>query len=262
MTSTSWLLAAVAQQGILDRPVDQTVHGHRIDWLMDFSTFWIFALFALMALWLFAAVFLHRDGKHKAVYEPGDKPKDWVVALGIAGFVFVVVDGTLFTKSFVDVGQVFWNFKGVEEDPKTLRLEINARQWVWEGRYAGEDGKFNTADDIVRLNDLRVPVGRPVLMQVAAADVLHNLYIPQLRIKTDAVPGSITQAWFEAKNPGIYEIACAQHCGINHYKMRAMMTVMPEAEFEQWLELAQRDAKSLYSEEDAEAHWGWTWNKR
>ena len=44
--------------------------------------------------------------------------------------------------------------------------------------------------------------------------------------------------------------------------MRAMMTVMPEAEFEQWLELAQRDAKSLYSEEDAEAHWGWTWNKR
>lgn len=262
MTSTSWLLAAVAQQGLLDRPIDKTVHGHKIDWLMNFSNFWIFVLFALMALWLFAAVILHRQGRHQAVYEVGDKPKDWVVALGIGTFVFLVVDGTLFTKSFMDVEHTFWNFAGVEEDPRTMRLEINARQWVWEARYAGEDGKFNTADDIVRLNDIRVPVGRPVLMQVAAADVLHNLYIPQLRIKTDAVPGSITQAWFEATEPGRYEIACAQHCGINHYKMRAMMTVLTEAEFNDWLSLAQRDAKSLYNEEDAEAHWGWTWTKR
>ena len=69
-------------------------------------------------------------------------------------------------------------------------------------RYAGPDGKFNTRDDIVTTNDMRVPVGVPVLLQLAASDVLHSFSLPNFRIKQDAVPGMINRLWFQAKETG------------------------------------------------------------
>lgn len=245
----------------LGRPRDISLEGHRIDSLVDFSNLWILILFGIMAAWLLAAAFLHREKKHEARYDPGTHKKAWLMAGGIAAFVFFVVDGTLFTRSSRDIGNVLWNFKHADAQPNVVRIEMYARAWVWTARYSGPDGEFGTADDVVTMNDVRVPVNRPVLIQVASADVIHNLYIPQLRIKQDAVPGQITQAWFIAKETGEFEIACAQHCGIAHYKMKARLSVLPEDEFEEWVKLASSDSEKTYVADDTESHWGWAWKR-
>lgn len=246
----------------LGRVADHSADGARIDWLVDFANFWIILLFAIMAAWMFAAIALHREKRHEAVYETGDSKRGWMLAIGIASFVFFVIDGALFAKSSIDMGEVFWNFERADAEAGVVRIEMNARQWVWDVRYAGPDGRFNTQDDVIKTNDVRVALDRPVLIQIGAVDVVHSLYIPHFRVKQDAMPGTITQAWFTPKRTGRFEIACAQHCGVNHYKMRGLLTVMEPDEFDRWLEIESRDAIQVYVEKDTEAHWGWAWEVR
>jgi cytochrome c oxidase subunit 2 len=126
-------------------------------------------------------------------------------------------------------------------------------------RYAGPDGQFGTADDIVTTNDIRVPVGQPVLIQLASTDVIHSLYLPNLRVKRDAVPGMVNGLWFQAEQVGEFEIACAQHCGPNHYKMRGVLTVLSREGYQQWLRTSSAVAARGFDPEDREAQWGWPW---
>ncbi len=105
-------------------------------------------------------------------------------------------------------------------------MEINAHQWAWQVRYAGPDGKFNTPDDVVTLNEVYLPKDAPGLFQVASIDVIHSFNVPNMRMKVDAVPGTINRMWFTPAVPGDYEIGCAQHCGANHYKMQGMLHVV------------------------------------
>src|SRR5205085_8846731 len=97
----------------------------------------------------------------------------------------------LFVRSLRDLSQATWAFAEADADPRTVRIEVNARQWVWEARYAGTDGRFGTPDDIVVTNHLRVPVGSKVLFQLASTDVIHGFSLPNFRVKQDAVPGMI-----------------------------------------------------------------------
>ena len=77
------------------------------------------------------------------------------------------------------------------------------------------------------LNELDVPVGRPIYLKLRSRDVVHSLYLPNFRTKIDAIPGMTTRLWFQATEAGRYEIACAQHCGVNHYKMRGLLDRPP-----------------------------------
>jgi cytochrome c oxidase subunit II len=238
-------------------PRNASMDGGRVDWLIQFTTIATGIVFVLVAAMLLYALVKHRR-RHAASYDPGSKASIALV-VGFVGIFAVAVDGTLFVHTLVDMNGVFWNFAAAEEQPDVVRIEVEAHQWAWQGRYAGPDGRFNTADDIVTTNDLRVPVGAPVLVQLAAVDVIHNLYLPHFRVKQDAVPGSITKLTFRAKTPGEYEMACAQHCGPNHYKMRGVLTVLPPDRYREWLRGAEADARRGYDPEDAEAHWGWEW---
>ena len=165
----------------------------------------------------------------------------------------------LFARTLHDMGSVFWNFDAVDRDPRTVRLEVSAHQWAWLARYPGPDGRFASEDDIVTLNDIRVPVATPVLIQIASTDVIHSFSLPNFRVKQDAVPGMITAITFEARVPGTYEIACAQHCGPNHYKMRGVLSVLSAEDYAEWLAKASADARRAYDPEDKDAHWGWQW---
>jgi cytochrome c oxidase subunit 2 len=102
-------------------------------------------------------------------------------------------------------------------------------------------------------------VGRPVILQLASVDVIHSMYLPNFRVKQDAVPGMVTRLTFRAKDAGEFEIACAQHCGPNHYKMRGVLTVLPEEGYRDWLAATEADARRAYDPEDVEARWGWEW---
>src|SRR5216684_5344019 len=160
---------------------------------------------------------------------------DWL--MNITHVFNIILDGNLFVNAISDLDKEFWNFDKVAADPRTVRLEINAHQWAWDARYAGPDGKFNTEDDIVTWNDIKVPLGTPIYVQLTATDVIHSFYLPNLRVKMDAVPGQINRMWFQAKELGEYDIGCAQHCGTHHYKMKAQLTVLPVDQYNQWQQL-------------------------
>jgi cytochrome c oxidase subunit 2 len=116
-----------------------------------------------------------------------------------------------------------------------MNVEILAEQFAWNLRYAGADGKLNTADDVLSLNQMHIPVGRPVIVSLKSKDVIHSLFLPEFRVKQDAVPGMTTRIWFEATRTGSWEIACAELCGLGHYRMKGFITVDSPEDFEKWL---------------------------
>lgn len=255
-------LADVQPESGLGLPRDASEHGHRIDQLINSAHVLHVILFVIMVVWMVWASIAHSArARHKARYDHGNSKRDITVVLGLTAFVFFIVDGHLFVNTVIDLDEVFWNFSDVAKNPKTLRIEVNAHQWSWDLRYAGSDGQFGTDDDVVRWNDLKIPVDRPIYVQLTSTDVIHALYLPNFRTKMDAVPGQVNRLWFTAKETGEFEIGCAQHCGTHHYKMRGVVEVLSEDQFDAWLTEASINAKRSYDAEDTGAHWGWAWKE-
>jgi cytochrome c oxidase subunit II len=242
---------------LLSLPEDVSAHGHRIDALLELSHRFDWALTVLMVGVL--GVLLWRFRAPRRAAPDGGTVRSRAFVMVAALTIFGVVDGTLFARSLGYVNEVLWNFEVPVKSPDTVRVEVNARQWTWEVRYAGEDGRFNTADDVLTWSELRVPVGAPVWVQLASSDVVHGFSLPNLRVKLDAIPGRVNQTWFQAAREGTWEVACYQHCGTSHYKMRGTLTVMSPEAYATWLREAGRQAAQGYDSTDAAAHWGWEW---
>jgi cytochrome c oxidase subunit 2 len=242
----------------LGLPRDVSVEGHRIDWLIKVTGLFTAILFVIMCIWMLTAAVKHNE-KHEAEYDHGNARHQVRFAAGLSALIFFVVDGNLWVNSTIDVTSTFWNFEKAEAAPNAVRIEINAHQWAWDARYPGPDGKFNTADDVVTLNDIRIPVNAPVIFQIAATDVIHSFWIPNLRVKQDAMPGMINRMWVSAKETGQFDIACTQHCGTNHYKMKGTLTVLTAEEYAKWLAEASANGARAYNPDDKDSHWGWDW---
>ena len=133
-----------------------------------------------------------------------------------------------------------------------LHVQIMPEQFAWNIRYAGPDGIFRTSDDVTTINQLHVPVNRPVIVQLSSKDVIHSFFLPNLRIKMDAVPGLVTSLYFQAVKPGTYDIACAEHCGFGHYRMRGFLVVESQRELAVWLAEQAKEGPPDLS-------WGWNW---
>src|SRR5262249_58236940 len=92
-------------------------------------------------------------------------------------------------------------------------------------------------DDVVSVGVMHVPVGKPVRVRLRSKDVIHSFFLPNFRLKQDAVPGMAIKAWFTPTKAGNYEVACAELCGLGHYHMKAALTVdESQAKFNQWLD--------------------------
>jgi cytochrome c oxidase subunit 2 len=262
LAATSSARAAPQPESGLGMPRDVSVHGHLIDWLINITSVFVALLFVIMVIWMLYAVLRHGRA-HTAEYEHGSGRHSVTVALSISALIFFVVDGNLFVNAVKDLKNAFWDFAGAEATPGAVLIEVNAHQWAWDARYPGPDGKFNTEDDVVVLNDIRVPAGTPVVVQLASTDVIHSFYLPNFRVKQDAVPGQVNRIWFQARPEvaGEFDIACAQHCGPNHYKMKGRLIVMPPKEFQAWYGEAVADARRGYDPDDKDARWGWDWRR-
>lgn len=116
-----------------------------------------------------------------------------------------------------------------------LTVEVTGRQFEWRLRYPGEDGKFDTPDDLYTVNDLHIPVQEDIVVNLKSADVLHSFFLPNMRVKQDAVPGMVIPVWFQATETGVYDLVCAELCGWGHYKMKGRLTVQSREEFDVWL---------------------------
>ncbi len=133
---------------------------------------------------------------------------------------------TLIALSMFVIG---WSsYIGLRTVPKgAMEIEVLAQQYSW---------LFVYNNDKETENELVVPVGRAVKLNISSLDVLHSFYLPAFRIKVDAVRGMPTYAWFLADQLGEYDIQCTEYCGVDHSAMVAKLKIIPEKEFEVWLE--------------------------
>jgi cytochrome c oxidase subunit 2 len=113
-------------------------------------------------------------------------------------------------------------------------IRVTAKQFNWEILYPGPDGQFGTSDDKQVDNEIHIPVGRPIRVILSSKDVIHSLFLPNLRFKQDAVPGRDIQAWFQANKPGKYEVPCAELCGFGHSGMKGWLYALSAEDYRQW----------------------------
>jgi cytochrome c oxidase subunit 2 len=239
-----------------DLPVDVSRDGHRIDDAFQLTTRLVTCYFVLVVLALGYFLVRYRAGR-RAHYTHGDSRGHLLFTGALAATVFLSVVMNLVHRARADLKDAFLAFP---TGPEVVRVEILAQQWAWDIRYAGADGVFNTDDDIVRLNELRIPVGRPVVVELRSKDVVHSLYLPNFRIKQDATPGMTTRMWFQATDTGHFEIACSQMCGPSHYKMRGELIADRSADFDEWYRHESAEARRSGDPQDTSARWGWDWD--
>lgn len=145
------------------------------------------------------------------------------------------------------------------DDVEPVMVRVVSEQFAWNVHYPGPDGVFGAGDverisasnplgldpedpagkdDVTTVNQLRLPVDRPVTVLLSSKDVIHSFGLPVMRVKQDAIPGMEIPVRFtpiRTNGDERWEIACAQLCGLGHYRMRGFLTVLPQAEFEAWM---------------------------
>lgn len=147
----------------------------------------------------------------------------WVL---IPIFIFMADDIYLAAKNYD-----LWNkYRTVPEN--SYVVEVESAMWSWS---------FRHPDGFTETNELRVAAGRPVHIKLTSIDVVHSFFIPDYKVKWDAVPGKTNYLWFNPKEPGEHVVTCTEFCGTMHSAMYGKVIVMPPAEFERWLEAKRRE---------------------
>jgi cytochrome c oxidase subunit 2 len=189
------------------------------------------------------------DGQTRAAYWHHNPRLEWawtlVTALIMCAFLFKAL--------------TLWAEVKSAPPADAMLIEVTGQQFAWNVRYPGPDGMLGrtdhilasqenaigldktdpaAADDVLLLNQMYLPLDRPVRVQVRSMDVIHSFFLPNFRVKQDAVPGMTVELWFTPKDTGDFEIACAEHCGLGHYRMRGQVHVVPAGGFDQALTAA------------------------
>lgn len=211
-------------------PENVSTFGSDVD-----GVFWL--IFYITAVWFFITEGLilyfvlryRRKPGRKATYVAGDSWSQfaWVlVPLAIVVVLDVLID--------VNGGEVWAKIK--RQIPETdIVVRAAGKQFNWGFTYPGPDGKFGTDDDLQLDNDLHVPVGKPVRVILTSKDVIHSFFLPNFRLKQDALPGKEIPLWFEATKTGEYEIPCAELCGFGHSGMKGIVYVHTPEDYQKWI---------------------------
>lgn len=204
-------------------PAAASAHAAEVDWLIISFT----ALLVAVVLPVFVALpyfaIKYRRGSNA---DRSDNPHRnvWIEASwAIIPFGFALV-------FFVWAASLYFDLFHPPED--SLEINVVAKQWMWKFEHPGGQRE---------INNLHVPTGEPVKLTMISQDTIHSLFLPALRIKQDVLPGRYTSQWFEAEEPGVYELFCAEFCGTDHSKMGGKLYVMAPDDYRQWLERAGSD---------------------
>ncbi len=206
------------------------------------------AVFVLVqvTLLVFLVRYRHQPGQ-RAYYTHGNNLVE-VVWTAIPALILI---GLTFKSQ-----QVWSQVRGTPP-PADVQVEITGQQFAWNIHYPGADHTFgrteaklvneasnpigldpsdpNAKDDVVTVNQLHLPVGKTVLVHLKSKDVIHSFFVPQFRMKLDAVPGLTGRLWVSATKTGNFEIACAELCGLGHYRMRGYLVIESPEAFQAWL---------------------------
>jgi cytochrome c oxidase subunit 2 len=231
-------------------PIDISANGWQIDQLIIIIHVFMAILFVgWFCFFAYTLIRFRQRSGHKASHHVGHFKLPAYLEVGVALFEVVLLLGFSFP--------IWSQQKVVKPDEKdAVRVRVVAQQFAWNVHYPGVDGKFgktdpalmsssnplgldktdpSALDDISITNQLHVPTGRNVIVYLSSKDVIHSFTIPVMRVKQDAIPGHAGELWFQAKDAGDFEIACAQLCGLGHYRMRGFFISESPEKFEAWL---------------------------
>jgi cytochrome c oxidase subunit 2 len=207
-------------------PENVSTFGGDIDRIFYLIYYITGAVFVLVTVLLASALILFRQREgRRAVYSHGNAALEltWTI---VPAIILVVL---------AFLSQATWARVKGQVPPARVHVEVTGKQFNWEIVYPGPDGAFGTADDLKLDNELHVPVNQVVRVTLKAREVIHSFFVPQFRLKQDAVPGRAIDAWFEATKPGRYELPCAELCGFGHSGMKGWVTVHTPEEYQQWV---------------------------
>lgn len=244
-------------------PPSITEHGPAYDRQFLITIIVVGISFTAAQVGLGWVVWKFRDNgdKQRAAYSHGNNRLEVVWTL-VTAVIFI---------SLGIMGQRVWASLNLTRIPAgAYPIEVTAQQFSWNFHYPGKDMAFgrtdpnliddsslnyvgldetdpNAKDDSV-VATLAIPANRPVELVLNSKDVTHSFFVPQLRFKQDLVPGMKIHVHFTALTPGKYELACAELCGMNHYKMKAFMLVLPQNEFDELAAMPQAQFQARQAE--------------
>ncbi len=211
-------------------PTNAATFGGDVDGVINLI-FWIVGIWFLIALGLllyFSVRFRRREGV-RAAYLPGRGRQLWYVLIPAALVL-------LFDLGIDAVSTRAWEHIKIDMPAPEHVVRVSGKQFVWTFTHPGPDQRLDSADDLVLENHLHIPVGTVVHFELVAEDVIHSFFVPNFRLKQDAVPGRRITGWFEATREGTFQIVCAELCGLGHTNMRGWLHVHSDAGYREWLD--------------------------
>jgi len=207
-------------------PENVSTFGRDIDWLFHliYAITMITGLLVFVTMIAFLVMYRDRPGR-KATYTHGNTTLEIVWTI-VPSLILVVL-------TFLSVPA--WSKIKMSVPDTDVVIQVTAKQFNWQVAYPGADGKFGTDDDKKFLDEMHVPVNKPIRVILKSQDVIHSFFVPNFRIKQDAVPGREIVAWFDATKPGKYEWPCAELCGFGHSGMKGWVYVHSVADYEKWV---------------------------
>jgi cytochrome c oxidase subunit II len=231
-------------------------HGAGIDAMLNYLLVSVGGL--LLASYLALAYFIWRGSRRNTIGARFATRRTEIVLSVVLGLgMAIVAEGGVLA-----IGIPVWSeYFDATPPADAVVIEVTAQQFMWNVRYPGRDGAFGRLDprliddttnplgmdrtdpagkdDVVALNDITVPFGRAVRIRLRSKDVIHSFFLPNFRVKQDAVPGMTPEVVFFPTRTGQFELACAELCGLAHYRMRGFFNVVSPQEFEAWLRAQQ-----------------------
>ena len=227
-----------------------SVEGRDNDTLMYLIHGLVLILFVGWAIYFIVVLIKFRKSKNPKAVETHTAHKisstvEWVVVAAEFFLLFV------FSIPFWAVHQA-----SVPTGKNIMEVKVVAQQFAWNVHYAGPDGVFGRSsarflednplgldpndpagkDDISTMNQIYLPIDKTVIITLTSKDVIHSFGLPAMRVKQDIIPGMTTHVWFTPNKLGQFEIACSQLCGVGHYRMRGIVNVVSQADFDQWIQ--------------------------
>jgi cytochrome c oxidase subunit 2 len=235
---------------LLGIPVAASAHAAEIDQMTSLVHWLMLVLFVGWGAFFIVVLVRFRKGANpKASYvgAKGKLAKSTEVAVALIEVILLVFYAIPAWAKRVT------NFPGGND---AVIVRVVGEQFAWNVQYPGKDGKFgrtdptlvaadnplgldrkdpDAKDDIVSINNLNLPINRPVLVHLTSKDVIHSFGVYELRVKQDAVPGLEMPVWFVPTLQGQWDIACSQLCGLGHYRMRGFVNVQSAADYDKWM---------------------------
>jgi len=242
----------------LGLPIAASAHAGEIDQMIALTHWLMLILFVGWGLYFVFVLFRFRRGANpKASYvgAKGKISKGTEVAVAIVEVLLLV---------FYAIPAWAKRVRAFPSENEAVVVRVVSEQFAWNVQYPGPDGRFGRTDiklvsadnplgldrtdaaakdDVTTINQLNLPVDRPVLVHLSTKDVIHSFGLFEMRVKQDAIPGMQIPVWFIPNRVGQYEIACSQLCGLGHFRMRGFVTIQSAADYQKWFDEQEKELR-------------------